>query len=101
MGKKIDVSKTVFELTNEYPEIKDIMVKLGFTEIVKEELRNSMGKIMTIPKGAMVKGIPMIDIIAEFMANGFEIAGEMPAHLKEVKEGGESEVHEKPKTRTE
>lgn len=101
MGKKIDFSKTVFELTNEYPEIKDIMVKLGFTEIVKEELRNSMGKIMTIPKGAMVKGIPMMNIIAEFMANGFEIAGEMPAHLKEVKEEGESEIHEKPKTRTE
>ena len=35
------------------------------------------------------------------MANGFEIAGEMPAHLKEVKEEGGSEVHEKPKTRTE
>ena len=102
MSKKIDFSKTVFELTNEYPEIKDIMVELGFTEIVKEELRNSMGKIMTIPKGAMVKGIPMPDIIAAFMAHGFELTGEMP----ELAGKGNDVVapvtsKEKPKTRTE
>ena len=101
MSKKIDFSKTVFELTNEYPEIKDIMVELGFTEIVKEELRNSMGKIMTIPKGAMVKGIPMPDIIAAFMAHGFELTGEMPVMAGKAEAEPSVSNEEKPKTRTE
>ncbi|ESL04248.1 hemerythrin HHE cation binding domain protein [Catonella morbi ATCC 51271] len=101
MSKKIDFSKTVFELTNEYPEIKDIMVELGFTEIVKEELRNSMGKIMTIPKGAMVKGIPMPDIIAAFMAHGFELTGEMPVMAGKAEAEQPVSNEEKPKTRTE
>ena len=102
MSKKIDFSKTVFELTNEYPEIKDIMVELGFTEIVKEELRNSMGKIMTIPKGAMVKGIPMPDIIAAFMAHGFELTGEMPELAGKGNDVAAPVTNkEKPKTRTE
>ena len=101
MSKKIDFSKTVFELTNEYPEIKDIMVELGFTEIVKEELRNSMGKIMTIPKGAMVKGIPMPDIIAAFMAHGFELTGEMPVMSGKAEAEPSVSNEEMPKTRTE
>ena len=101
MSKKIDFSKTVFELTNEYPEIKDIMVELGFTEIVKEELRNSMGKIMTIPKGAMVKGIPMPDIIAAFMVHGFELTGEMPVMAGKAEAEQPVSNEEKPKTRTE
>lgn len=35
MTKKLDLNKTVFELTQEYPELVDIMAELGFTEIKK------------------------------------------------------------------
>ena len=33
MSKKIDLNKTVFELTKQYPELIDIMAKLGFTTL--------------------------------------------------------------------
>lgn len=36
MTKKLDLNKTVFELTQEYPELVDIMAELGFTEIKKK-----------------------------------------------------------------
>ena len=52
MTKKLDLNKTVFELTQEYPELVDIMAELGFTEITKKPMLHSVGKIMTIPKGA-------------------------------------------------
>lgn len=55
MTKKIDLNKTVFELTEQYPELIDIMTGLGFTEITKKPVLNSVGKIMTIPKGANVE----------------------------------------------
>ena len=59
MAKKIDLTKTVFELVTEYPELIDIMASLGFSEITKKVVLNSVGKLMTIPKGAKMKNIPM------------------------------------------
>lgn len=73
MSKKIDLNKTVFELTKQYPELIDIMAKLGFTEITKKPVLNSVGKIMTIPKGAKMKNISMIDVVSTLLANGFEL----------------------------
>jgi len=78
MTKKIDLNKTVFELTEQYPELIDIMADLGFTEITKKPVLNSVGKIMTIPKGAKMKNISMMDVVTTLMANGFELEGTMP-----------------------
>ncbi len=78
MCKKIDLNKTVFELTEEYPELIDIMAKLGFTEITKKPVLNSVGKIMTIAKGAKMKNISMMEVVSALMANGFELEGKMP-----------------------
>lgn len=78
MAKKLDLDKTVYELTEQYPELVDIMAELGFTEITKKSVLHSVGKIMTIPKGANIKKIPMKDVIMTLMANGFELEGEMP-----------------------
>lgn len=36
MAKKLDLNKTVYELTQEYPELIEIMAGLGFTEIIKK-----------------------------------------------------------------
>jgi len=46
MAKKIDLTRTVYELTQEYPELIQIMEKLGFTEITKKPMLMSAGKIM-------------------------------------------------------
>ncbi len=78
MAKKLDLTKSVYELTQEYPELIDIMAELGFTEITKKPVLHSVGKIMTIPKGAKMKNIPMMDVVTTFMSKGFELVGEMP-----------------------
>lgn len=54
---KLDLTKTVYELTQEYPQIIDIMAELGFKEITKKAMLNSVGKLMTIPKGARMKNM--------------------------------------------
>ena len=79
MAKKIDLNRTVFELTQEYPELIDILAGLGFTEITKKPMLHSAGKIMTIPKGAKLKKIPMIKVVKALLDNGFILAGEMSA----------------------
>lgn len=78
MAKKIDFTRTVFELTKEYPELIDIMADLGFGEIKKKPVLHSVGKIMTIPKGAKMKNIPMAEVVTALMKNGFELTGELP-----------------------
>ena len=52
MEKKIDLTQTVYQLTQAHPELIDIMASLGFSEITKKAIRMSVGKLMTISQGA-------------------------------------------------
>ena len=78
MAKKLDLGKPVYELTKEYPKLIEIMAGLGFTEITKKPMLNSVGRIMTIPKGAKMKNISMMNVITALMGKGFELIGEIP-----------------------
>lgn len=78
MAKKIDFNKSVYELVQEYPELRDILSGVGFREITKKGMLGSVGRIMTIPKGAKMKNISMMDVVMALMTHGFEIEGEMP-----------------------
>lgn len=80
--KQIDLSKSVYELVSEYPELADIMASLGFTEIAKKLVLNSVGRMTTIPKGAKMKGIPMERILETFKEHGFEVAQSRTEMLK-------------------
>lgn len=90
MAKKLDLTRTVYELTQEYPELIEIMADLGFTEITKKPMLLSVGKIMTIPKGAKMKNISMMDVVTALTEHGFEIAGEMPDLSASAKPGSAS-----------
>lgn len=72
---EIDFSKTLFELVNQYPVVKDIMFEVGFKEIVKPGMLQTAGRYVTIPKGAKMKKIPLADVIRAFEAKGFQIVG--------------------------
>ena len=75
MSREIDLSKTVYELSREYPEIVDIMKELGFESITNEGMLNTAGRFMTIPKGAAMKGISMEKISQAFESKGYSIKG--------------------------
>lgn len=73
MEKKIDLTQSVYQLTQAYPEIIDIMASLGFTEIKKKAIRLSVGKLVTIPKGVSMKGISLETVVKALQKNGFEV----------------------------
>lgn len=87
--KPLDLSRSVYDLVKEYPELQQIMYDLGFTEINKKAMLHSVGKIMTIPKGAKMKGISMLDIISTLTSKGFKIVGEMPSSINSDKQDAE------------
>jgi len=76
MEKVLDLKKTVADLVGEYPEVRDIMAEVGFREITSAAALNVMGRIMTIPRGAAVKGIDLAKIIAAFEERGFTVVGD-------------------------
>ncbi|WP_438731618.1 DUF1858 domain-containing protein [Enterococcus sp. DIV1314a] len=73
---EIDFSKSLYELVSQYPEIKEIMLGIGFNEITKPGMLQTAGRYMTIPKGAKMKKIPLETIIQAFEEAGFQIVGE-------------------------
>ncbi|MBQ8159700.1 MAG: DUF438 domain-containing protein [Clostridia bacterium] len=87
--KELDLRKTVAELVRQYPEVKEMMAGLGFKDITSPVAMKFMGKVMTIPKGAAIKGIPMDRIIAAFEEKGFHITG-IPGH-EEIAVSGTAE----------
>ncbi|AIO19399.1 hypothetical protein KQ51_01523 [Candidatus Izimaplasma bacterium HR1] len=68
---EIDADATIYQIVKDYPVIKEIMVELGFKDILKPGLLQSVGRIMSINKGCSMKNIPIIEAQNVFKANGF------------------------------
>lgn len=69
----IDLNKSVYELVTNYPEIGDVLYNIGLEDIKKPGILNTMGRFMTIPKGAAMKHVSLDEIIAELNKLGFEV----------------------------
>lgn len=86
MQKYINLDLSIYELTEKYPELISIMKKLGFIDITKQVMVHSVGKIMTIPKGAKMKNIPMDKIVTALEENGFKVSQLDDSSKQEIKE---------------
>lgn len=73
MLNTIDFSKTVYELCREDPQVIGIMEELGFDQITKPASLNTVGRFMTIPKGAAMKGIDLQRIKCVFEEKGYNV----------------------------
>lgn len=72
-NKTINLKDSVYEICEKNPEIIDILVELGFESIKVAAIRASMGKFVTIPKGATMKKISLDDIIARFEEKDYQV----------------------------
>ena len=89
MEKVLDLKKTVAELVKEFPEFQQAMAEIGFKEILNPIALEVMGRVMTLPKGAAVKGIPLETVLAGLKARGFSIKEEAPATEESAAAGRE------------
>jgi hypothetical protein len=71
--KRININTSIFEIIKDNPEVMDIMKELGFEDISKPAVLNTAGRVMTLPKGAALRGIDMEKIKKAFLDKGFEI----------------------------
>lgn len=75
MSKVLDLGKSVHDLAAQYPDFIDVMVGLGFSDIAKPAALNTVGRVMTVPRGAAIKGISLDDAVRAFEEAGFEVVG--------------------------
>ena len=73
--KTIDLDRSVHDLCRDHPRLKTTMANLGFDEITKPGRLQTMGRMMTIPKGCKVKGIDLDLVVNRLRNEGFEVIG--------------------------
>ena len=70
---KISKNQNIYSIIKQHPNVCNIMVELGFTDIVKKGMLQTVGRVMTIEKGAKMKEIDLKHIEKVFKAYGFII----------------------------
>ncbi len=71
--KHIDLTKSVYELCNEYPELPKILEEIGFGDITKPGMLATVGRFMTLPKGAIAKKIDLSMIKLILSGHGYVV----------------------------
>lgn len=69
----IDLNRPIKEIVTECPEVIEIMKTLGFTKITNPTMMNTVGRVITINKGARMQGIDLEIIKKTFEQHGFTI----------------------------
>ncbi|MDD3777481.1 MAG: DUF1858 domain-containing protein [Actinomycetota bacterium] len=70
--KKIYLNKSVYELTEEFPELIDILKEMGFLGVSNPVVRNTLGRKMTIPEGSKKQGKSLEEVLQALRGKGFE-----------------------------
>ncbi|NLM39473.1 MAG: DUF1858 domain-containing protein [Firmicutes bacterium] len=73
MNKIIDLKKSVYEICQEYPDAVGILAEVGFSEITKPGMLSTVGRVMTIPKGARMRGVNLAEVKSAFERHGFQV----------------------------
>ncbi|WP_057489870.1 DUF1858 domain-containing protein [Streptococcus orisasini] len=75
MNNTIDLSKPVAEIIKAHPELKDILVELGFKPLANPAMLNTVGKVTSLKTGSKMTGIPLDKIKQTLEFNGYEVIG--------------------------
>jgi DUF438 domain-containing protein len=98
MKKTISLDESVYEICSKYPEAAEILAQLGFRDVTKPGILNTVGKLVTIPHGAAMRGLDLSAVTAALQDHGFEIEGAVPAENSEKAASGGAAADEEDRT---
>ena len=75
MNNTIDLTLPVAEILDKNPELLDVLVDLGFAPLANPQMRETVGRQVTLIQGAAMHGLPIEKIRDIFVANGYEVTG--------------------------
>lgn len=73
MKKVLRMDESIFEIVSRYPEVIEIMVELGFSDITKPGMLQTAGRFMTLSKGIKLKKMDLDTVKLAFERYGVEI----------------------------
>ncbi|AIQ14215.1 DUF1858 domain-containing protein [Paenibacillus durus] len=73
MQKTLSINEPIFDLVSRNPEVKDIMIELGFQDIAKPGMLQTAGRFMTLAKGIKLKKMDIDSVKLAFQRHGFNI----------------------------
>ncbi len=73
MDKVLDLDASVYVLCEKYPELKEVLHDLGFTDIIKPGMLSTMGRFMTLTKGSAMKHIPIETVVTTLKEHGYDV----------------------------
>ena len=73
MLKLIDLKKNVYEQTETYPELIEVLKEMGFLGVTNPIARKTLGKLTTIPQGCKKQGKDLNEIIKKLKELGFKV----------------------------
>lgn len=71
--KEISLNDTVYDTIRKYPEVRDVIIGLGFSPLRDDKMLQTAGRMMTLAKAAKQFGISYETIITTMQTNGFQV----------------------------
>ena len=71
--KSVDLDKTLYDLTTQYPELINILFDLGFMGVKNPVMREGHGKQMTLRTGCGHLGIDLGKVATVLRSKGFTV----------------------------
>jgi len=71
--KEIDLSWSLHELTERYPELIPTLKEMGFVGVANPITRNTLGRKTTLPDGCKKQGKDLEEVLELLRELGFEV----------------------------
>ncbi len=71
--KEIDLNQSLYELTERYPDLIEILQEIGFIGVKNPIARQTLGRATTLPQGCKKLGKDLKEVIQLLREKGFEV----------------------------
>lgn len=72
----IDLSQPVAKTLQQHPEIKDLLIDLGFKPLSNPAMLNTVGKVTSLKAGSKLANVPLDTIKQTLIFNGYDVIGD-------------------------
>ena len=71
--KEIDIDKSVYDITEQHPELIPVLKELGFAGVANPIARNTLGRTMSVRKGCERQGKDLAEVVKALQAKGYDV----------------------------
>jgi len=74
--KRLTLDTSIYDLTEKYPELIEILKEMGFFGVSRPAVRNTLGKVTTLAQGCERQGKDLVEVKSTLEEHGFTVKTE-------------------------